>query len=305
MLRKSTTALLRIPRLVVNQPISVPPHRLIRTTTTMAQAATASQPISINSNHHHTTMSNKVASHSSPTSSSSSLPSSPSDILNTWTAPEIPKTIKASFAAWLKAGDGGASAELHLYRRSGFFKGAALNNTSNQPIEIAFQEASTRKSKKGGESSSPLDPATRATVGTELHPNGKVGSIRKIDIGNADPGSWFANPVPRLINMLEIGTPTSSPPADEEKVVLLHGYGAGTSFFFQNIASLGRRENSRLYAIDWLGMGRSARVPFSISNHDAKETSTRVEAAESFFVQALEEWRQKIGLEKMTLVAHR
>jgi cardiolipin-specific phospholipase len=127
-----------------------------------------------------------------------------------------------------------------------------------------------------------------------------------VDIGNPAPASWFSTPVPRMVNMLEIGTPVAEPSADEEKVVLLHGYGAGPAFFFQNLANLAQyKTNSRLYALDWLGMGRSARVPFHISSHDAKKTETRVNAAESFFVQALEDWRQKIGIEKMTLVAHR
>lgn len=50
-------------------------------------------------------------------------------------------------------------------------------------------------------------------------------------------------------------------------------------------------------------MGRSARVPFKIKakNHDI---SGRVREAESFFVDSLEEWRQKMGVEQMTLVGH-
>lgn len=255
----------------------------------MAQVATAAPPLNIGG---------ILKEPASP----SSLPGSPTEILSSWIAPEIPKTFKASFAAWLKTGDGGASAELHLYKRSGFFTGASLNNANNADIQIAFEEASQKKA--SGSMTPHLDPNTRATVGTQLNANGKVGSIRKVDIGNPGPASWFTNATPRLINMLEIGTPINSPPKDEEKVVLLHGYGAGTSFFFQNIAALGKRQNSRLYALDWLGMGRSARVPFHIAHQDTKETSTRVEAAESFFVQALEEWRQKMNVEKMTLVAH-
>jgi cardiolipin-specific phospholipase len=50
-------------------------------------------------------------------------------------------------------------------------------------------------------------------------------------------------------------------------------------------------------------MGRSARVPFSIT---AKRSDIpgRVHEAESFFVDSLEEWREKMGLEKMTLIGH-
>ncbi|KAF9263608.1 alpha/beta-hydrolase [Marasmius fiardii PR-910] len=96
-------------------------------------------------------------------------------------------------------------------------------------------------------------------------------------------------------------TPNSPPPA-----VLLHGYGAGLGFFFKNFNTLAQwagRRNTSVFAVDWLGMGRSARPPFSISA-SRKDTRARVEEAESFFVESLEEWRQKMGLEKMTLVGH-
>lgn len=108
--------------------------------------------------------------------------------------------------------------------------------------------------------------------------------------------------------MLEIGTPRTPEEiqADdsEEKVVLLHGYGAGTAFFYQNLPSLAGHPNSRLYALDWLGMGRSSRVPFNITSKQAKNVETRVETSESFFVQSLEDWRKAMGVRKMTLIGH-
>ncbi|KAI0688557.1 alpha/beta-hydrolase [Cytidiella melzeri] len=94
---------------------------------------------------------------------------------------------------------------------------------------------------------------------------------------------------------------TAPPPA-----VLLHGYGAGIGFFFQNLAALGQWAGSRystVYAVDWLGMGRSARVPFTIKAKRG-DIDGRLHEAESFFVDSLEDWRQKMGLEKMTLVGH-
>lgn len=257
----------------------------------MAQAATALAPI-----------------HVKASESVTSLPASTSEILTSWTAPEIPKTIKASFAAWLSQKDGGANAELHLYRRSGYFSGATLNNARNADLYTAFQEVSRKSlasSFSSSSSSSHLDPHLRATIGTHLNPDGKIGSIRAVDIGNPVHNSWFSAPTPRLINMLEIGKPVATPDPKEEKIVLLHGYGAGTAFFFQNIANMAGRSNSRLFCLDWLGMGRSSRVPFHIPHEKMKTTESRVEAAESFFVQALEDWREKAGLEKMTLVAHR
>ena len=50
-------------------------------------------------------------------------------------------------------------------------------------------------------------------------------------------------------------------------------------------------------------MGRSARVPFAVKAK-REDTEARVTAAESFFIDSLEEWREKMGLEKMTLVGH-
>ncbi|EAU84547.2 abhydrolase domain-containing protein 4 [Coprinopsis cinerea okayama7 len=94
---------------------------------------------------------------------------------------------------------------------------------------------------------------------------------------------------------------TAPPPA-----VLLHGYGAGLGFFFRNFPTLAHwaeKRRSSVFAIDWLGMGRSARVPFTVK---AKRSSVkeRVEEAEAFFIDSLEDWRKQMGLERMTLIGH-
>lgn len=103
-------------------------------------------------------------------------------------------------------------------------------------------------------------------------------------------------------------TMTSTSPSESAPVpaVLLHGYGAGLGFFFKNFPALANwagRRRSTVYAVDWLGMGRSARVPFNIKSH-RKDIPGRVSEAETFFVNSLEEWRQKQGIEKMTLIGH-
>jgi len=94
---------------------------------------------------------------------------------------------------------------------------------------------------------------------------------------------------------------TAPPPA-----VLLHGYGAGLGFYFRNFPTLAQWAESRrssVYALDWLGMGRSARVPFTVK---AKRSNVqeRVAEAESFFIDSLEDWRKQMGLERMTLIGH-
>ncbi|KAL4081955.1 Alpha/Beta hydrolase protein [Scleroderma yunnanense] len=94
---------------------------------------------------------------------------------------------------------------------------------------------------------------------------------------------------------------TAPPPA-----VVLHGYGAGIGFFFPNyltLASWAGHRGTDIYALDWLGMGRSARVPFHVKAK-RDDIAGRVHEAESFFINSLEDWRDKMGLDKMTLIGH-
>lgn len=87
----------------------------------------------------------------------------------------------------------------------------------------------------------------------------------------------------------------------ENNLVMLHGYGAGLGFFYRNFESISRAEGWKVYALDLLGMGRSSRPPFKIH---AKDKEGKIAEAESWFVDALEEWRIKRGLERFTLLGH-
>ena len=87
----------------------------------------------------------------------------------------------------------------------------------------------------------------------------------------------------------------------ENNLVMLHGYGAGLGFFYRNFESLSRAEGWKVFALDLLGMGRSSRPPFKIN---AKDKAGKIEEAESWFVDALEEWRIKRGLDTFTLLGH-
>uniref|UniRef100_A0A3P8RTV3 1-acylglycerol-3-phosphate O-acyltransferase ABHD5 n=1 Tax=Amphiprion percula TaxID=161767 RepID=A0A3P8RTV3_AMPPE len=75
-------------------------------------------------------------------------------------------------------------------------------------------------------------------------------------------------------------------------LVLLHGFGGGVALWAQNLDSLS--SSGPVYALDLLGFGRSSRPQFS----------TDPEVAEEEFVTALEEWREKVGLEEMVLLGH-
>ncbi|KAF9485421.1 alpha/beta-hydrolase [Pholiota conissans] len=107
------------------------------------------------------------------------------------------------------------------------------------------------------------------------------------------------------LNMLSIKATSPSPDAPPPAVVL-HGYGAGLGFFFHNfppLAEWAARRGSSVFALDWLGMGRSARVPFTVKAK-RDNVQARVAEAESFFIDSLEEWRTQMKLPKVTLIGH-
>ncbi|KAH7328271.1 abhydrolase domain-containing protein [Stachybotrys elegans] len=87
----------------------------------------------------------------------------------------------------------------------------------------------------------------------------------------------------------------------EETVVMVHGYGAGLGFFYKNFEPITRIPGLKLYALDMLGMGNSSRPHFKIH---AKKREDQVVEAESWFIDALEEWRQARKIERFTLVGH-
>lgn len=87
----------------------------------------------------------------------------------------------------------------------------------------------------------------------------------------------------------------------DNDLVILHGYGAGLGFFYKNFESLSRRPGWKLYALDLLGMGRSSRPPFKIH---AKDRQGKITEAENWFIDALEEWRIKRGIDRFTLLGH-
>ncbi|KAG7448992.1 alpha/beta-hydrolase [Guyanagaster necrorhizus] len=141
--------------------------------------------------------------------------------------------------------------------------------------------------------------------------------LRRLPFFRKDASTSVDGPVVAHSSRVELSTPkhfvntfsiapTSPSPTAPPPTVLLHGYGAGLGFFFHNfppLADWAGRRGSPVYALDWLGMGRSARVPFTVKA-SRKDIPGRVKEAESFFIDSLEDWRQKMGLEKMTLVGH-
>lgn len=87
----------------------------------------------------------------------------------------------------------------------------------------------------------------------------------------------------------------------ENNLVMLHGYGAGLGFFYRNFEAISRAVGWKVYALDLLGMGRSSRPTFRIH---AKDKEGKITEAENWFIDALEEWRIKRGLDRFTLLGH-
>lgn len=90
------------------------------------------------------------------------------------------------------------------------------------------------------------------------------------------------------INTLRMG---SGPP-----LLLVHGMGGGIVFWAANLDHLA--EHFTVYAIDFLGWGRSSRPPVD------KNVKTDARSALDWGVEHLEAWRKAVGIEKMVLAGH-
>lgn len=91
-----------------------------------------------------------------------------------------------------------------------------------------------------------------------------------------------------------------APNSDRSVVVMVNGLGAALGVFYQNIEPLSRMiPNSRIFAIDWLGTGRSGRPRYP----DDPENDPPLDGIR-FFLDAFEEWRAAYGLERFILVGH-
>jgi cardiolipin-specific phospholipase len=144
-------------------------------------------------------------------------------------------------------------------------------------------------------------PYLREAISDPANPANLEGAISKSD--PYGPRVWRSTMVTlsgknRALNEFSVERVDETP---DETLVMLHGYGAGLGFFYKNFEPLTRVKGWRLYALDMLGMGNSSRPPFRIK---AKDPAEKIQEAESFFIDALEEWRKIRKIEKFTLLGH-
>ncbi|KAJ3892481.1 alpha/beta-hydrolase [Lentinula edodes] len=190
-------------------------------------------------------------------------------------AADIPSKFLESAKQWWAAGDKqSAISEERLLRRLPFFR-------SQKPA-------------------SPLSETELSNVGPVIAYSSRV------ELSNPKHYINTLSMISTSLFQSQSASPSNPPATSPPPAVMLHGYGAGLGFYFNNflpMAQWAARHNSSVYALDWLGMGRSSRPPFHIKA-SKKDIPARVAEAESFFVDSLEDWRQQMHLEKMTLIGH-
>ena len=101
--------------------------------------------------------------------------------------------------------------------------------------------------------------------------------------------------------------PSSPLPTSKIPLVLLHGYGNGIGYFSRMVAPLSDRFPSGVFAVDLPGFGLSSRFqgfPPTSPPSSSPSTVSNVKAAEDYFVDELEVWREKNKIPKMVLCGH-
>ncbi|KAF8937622.1 Alpha/Beta hydrolase protein [Dissophora ornata] len=158
----------------------------------------------------------------------------------------------------------------------------------------------------------PLSGKDRQINTLIIHQNSNPASVDTSDaaVESKDQETDDQGRTPIAQTRLDMKTATDeesmvSPPAPGERaIVVCHGYGAGLAFFFRNYLSLSQIPNSKIYAIDWLGMGGSSRPNFKFKHTPKTSVKEVVKDSEDFFIEGLEEWRKIQQIEKMVLVGH-
>ncbi|CAH0477204.1 unnamed protein product [Peronospora belbahrii] len=80
---------------------------------------------------------------------------------------------------------------------------------------------------------------------------------------------------------------------DATNLVLIHGFAGGNAVWAMNLEKLS--EHFNVYAVEWIGAGRSDRPDFNYKDYDS---------ADEFIMNSFEKWQQAIELEQFHLCGH-
>jgi len=110
-------------------------------------------------------------------------------------------------------------------------------------------------------------------------------TVTDVDIGDG-----------QFLHTLSVAASPAAPPS-ARPLVVLHGYGQGIGVWAKAVDPLhsGLGEHGGIHLVDWLGCGLSSRPKF---------TASSLAETEAFFVDSLEAWRKRMGIEQFDIAGH-
>lgn len=116
------------------------------------------------------------------------------------------------------------------------------------------------------------------------------------DVGNGNYIHEFC-----IENNQETNETGAGLPDQVKDIVLIHGYAASLGLFFDNFDRLSSIPGVRVHAIDMLGFGLSSRPKYPKYKNDSVAD---IYQNEDWFLDSIEEWRKRRGIEKFVLIGH-
>ncbi|RCK67640.1 putative cardiolipin-specific deacylase, mitochondrial [Candida viswanathii] len=100
----------------------------------------------------------------------------------------------------------------------------------------------------------------------------------------------------------------TDPKAEEQHIVVIHGYMAAMGYFIKNVEALIKIPGMRLHFIDLPGFGNSSRPKFPkeflIDHTKLADKISQVLQVENWFIDKIENWRIERKITKFKLIGH-
>ncbi|KAK9695817.1 hypothetical protein K7432_012771 [Basidiobolus ranarum] len=205
---------------------------------------------------------------------------------------------------WPTAKRSAEEAELRLLSRLRFFSNSTNEDKDTSKVDYkTVAKIGLVDIGKGEKINTLVIDTVRTDNGKKVTPPSPEFNPTEVSEENAKELGYHASPQTdlRMDTNADIENVNKIP---KKVLVITHGYGAGLGCYYRNFNSLSQVTGWRIYAIDWLGMGRSSRSAFPSSKRKAQTEEEIASDAEDFFVDSLERWREKNGIEEMTLLGH-